>query len=390
MNRNLALLALSMFIWGIGEGMFLFLQPLYLEELGANSIAIGSIISGYSAVMAIAHIPAGYFADKIGSRPLIWLSWGLGILAAWVMALSNSLPGFVVGLFIYGLTFFVMSPLYSYATAARGKLTAGQAIMLISSVFNLGMVIGPLIGGIFGEAYGLRTIFYVSATIFMLAALVVVFIAPQPIEARQASQPRSGIFKNRQLLIYLGMVFFTVFTIYLPQPLSQNYLFNELGLNIETIGRVAALAGLGVAGINLLVSRLDPRFGIIIGQLAVGGYAYLLWRAPGTAWIGLGYFLLGGYKTTRSLITAQTRQFVHLSNIGFVFGVTETVGSIATILAALLAGVLYQYLPASVYITCLALLGISIIMSWFLSPVHADKPLVNIEAAKPLSEEEIC
>jgi len=390
MNKNLVLLALSMFIWGIGEGMFLFLQPLYLEELGASSIAIGSIISGYSAVMAIAHIPAGYLADKIGRRPLIWLSWGLGILAAWIMALSNSLSGFVGGLFVYGLTFFVMSPLYSYASAARGRLTVGQAIMAISSAFNLGMVIGPWIGGILGELYGLRFIFYVAAGIFMLAALIVVFIAPQPIEARQTSQPGLNVLKDRRLIIYLGVVFFAVLTIYLPQPLSQNYLHNELGFNIETIGRVAALAGLGVAGINLLVSRLDTRLGIIIGQLAVGGYAYLLWQAPSIAWIGFGYFLLGGYKTTRSLITAQTSHLVHSSNIGFVFGVTETVGSIAMILAALAAGVLYQFLPTSVYITCLVLLGISIIMSWFLSPTpQIDQPM-NMDAVKSIAEEEAC
>ena len=390
MNKNLALLAVSMFIWGIGEGMFLFLQPLYLEQLGADPVAIGSILSGFSAVMVIAHIPAGYLADKIGRRPLIWLSWGLGILAATVMALADSLPGFVTGLFIYGLTFFVMSPLYSYATAARGRLSVGQAIMVISSAFNLGMVIGPWLGGSLGEAHGLRSIFYVAAGVFTLASVVVVFIAPQPIEPRHASQPRLNIFKNQKLIFYFGVVFLAVLTIYLPQPLSQNYLHNELGLNIATIGRVAALAGLGVAGINLLVSKLDPRLGIIIGQLAVGGYAFLLWRAPGIAWIGVGYFLLGGYKTTRALLTAQTSHMVDSANIGFIFGVTETVGSIAAILAALAAGVFYQFSPPSVYIICMALLAPSILLSWFLSPTpQAGQPLA-INPVKSIAEEKAC
>ncbi len=387
MNKNLLLLALSMFIWGIGEGMFIFLQPLYLQELGADPIAIGTILSGFSMVMAIAHLPAGYLADKIGRRPLIWLSWGLGILATGVMALATSLNGFVIGLLLYGLTFFVMSPLNSYASAARGKLTVGQAIMLLSSVFNLGMVIGPWLGGILGGAYGLRSIFYVAFGVFILAAIVVLFIAPQPVETRHPGHPSLSILKNQQLLVYSGIVLFTVVALYLPQPLSQNYLHNELGLSIQAIGRLASVAGLGVAGVSYLASRMEPRLGIILGQLAVGGFAYILWRGSGIAWLAMGYFLLGGYKTARALISAQTSQLVHTSNLGFVFGVTETVGSIATILASLLAGVLYQSAAPRVYMVSLALIALSILISWRFLPAHHPSHVISLEPSTPLRKD---
>lgn len=387
MNKNLLLLALSMFIWGTGEGMFIFLQPLYLQELGADPIAIGTILSGFSMVMAIAHLPAGYLADKIGRRPLIWLSWGLGILATGVMALATSLNGFVIGLLLYGLTFFVMSPLNSYASAARGKLTVGQAIMLLSSVFNLGMVIGPWLGGILGGAYGLRSIFYVAFGVFILAAIVVLFIAPQPVETRHPGHPSLSILKNQQLLVYSGIVLFTVVALYLPQPLSQNYLHNELGLSIQAIGRLASVAGLGVAGVSYLASRMEPRLGIILGQLAVGGFAYILWRGSGIAWLAMGYFLLGGYKTARALISAQTSQLVHTSNLGFVFGVTETVGSIATILASLLAGVLYQSAAPRVYMVSLALIALSILISWRFLPAHHPSHVISLEPSTPLRKD---
>lgn len=387
MNKNLVFLALSMFIWGIGEGMFIFLQPLYLQELGADPIAIGTILSGFSMVMAIAHLPAGYLADKIGRRPLIWLSWGLGILATGVMALATTLNGFVAGLLLYGLTFFVMSPLNSYASAARGRLTVGQAIMLLSSVFNLGMVIGPWLGGSLGEAFGLRSIFYAAFGVFILAAVVVLFIAHQPVETRHPSHPSLSILKNKQLLIYSGIVLFTVLALYLPQPLSQNYLHNELGLSIQAIGRLASVAGLGVAGISYLVSRLEPRLGIILGLLAVGGFAFILWQGSGVAWLALGYFLLGGYKTTRALIVAQTSQLDHASNIGFVFGVTETVGSIATILASILAGVLYQSAATRVYTVGLILIALSILICWRFLPASQPAQTVTLESSPPLGLE---
>ncbi len=67
------------------------------------------------------------------------------------MGLAPTLPLFVVGYVLYGVTGFVMSPLFSYVTAARGKLTAGRAMTLTSAMFNLGAVIGPVSGGWIGE-----------------------------------------------------------------------------------------------------------------------------------------------------------------------------------------------------------------------------------------------
>lgn len=171
--------------------------------------------------MTLAHIPAGYLADRIGRRPLMWTSWCLGFIATWIMALANSLLVFVAGLWLYGLTFFVMSPMNSYATAARGKLKIGQALLLISASYNLGMVFGPL---------------------------------------------------------------------------------------------------------------------------------------------------LGGYKATRSLAAAQTRLLAQAANMGLAYGVTETVGSIATIFAPLAAGLLYTYNPRWIYIFAIGIICISIFASIRFSP----------------------
>jgi len=75
MIRDLILVSLSLMIWGIGEGMFLFFQPLYLQQLGADPILIGTIIGMVGIAMTISHLPAGYLADRIGRRPLILAAW---------------------------------------------------------------------------------------------------------------------------------------------------------------------------------------------------------------------------------------------------------------------------------------------------------------------------
>ena len=368
MSSDLILVAFSLFTWGIGEGMFFYFQPIYLQELGADPLQIGAVLGGVGAMMMIAHIPAGYLADRVGRRQMMWLAWVLGVAAAWLMALGTSLPIFTAGLLIYGLTGFVTVPMNSYITAARGKWTVGRAIMIISAVYNLGMVIGPLLGGFVGQRYGLRPIFLISAIVFILSTLMILFIHPQPLEIQAENEKRNGFLFNPRYLTYLGAVLLAVFATYLPQPLSQNFLANERGLSLAAIGGLTSLTGLGVATINLALGYLDARLGFLLAQAAVGMFALLLWKGSGIPWYGLGYFLMGGYKTTRSLAVAQTRTLVNAAQMGLAYGVTETVGAMATIVAPLFAGYLYTFNPTWVYSVSVGVTLISILVSKRYSP----------------------
>ena len=62
MNRSLIWLGSSLFLWGVGESMFLLFQPVYLQELGAGPIQIGAILGAFGAAMTLTHIPAGHLS----------------------------------------------------------------------------------------------------------------------------------------------------------------------------------------------------------------------------------------------------------------------------------------------------------------------------------------
>ena len=72
MNRNLILIAISLFAWGVGEGLFIYFQPLYLQQFGANPVLTGAVFSGMGIAMGLSQIPAGYLSDRYGSRSLMW------------------------------------------------------------------------------------------------------------------------------------------------------------------------------------------------------------------------------------------------------------------------------------------------------------------------------
>ncbi len=374
MTRDLILLAAALFTWGVGDGMFFLFQPLYLQDLGANPQMIGNILGTVGIAMTIAHLPAGYLADRIGRRPLLYLAWGLGTLATWVMALAPSLPWFTVGTVLYGLTSFVMVPTYSYITAARGKLSIGRAITLTTAAFSLGSVIGPIIGGQIGEKIGLHRTFLVAAFIFILSTLIVLSIRAQPVEA--AETPKDGNALKAVLtpryLRYLVLIFVVMFVLYLPQPLSQNYLQDVRKLGPAQIGGVIAMRNLGVVVFNLLLGQINARVGFLLAQGAMALFGLALWQGTSLPWYMGAYFLMGSYQTARSLASAQARPLVSPEVMGVAYGFVETAASLSIILAPPLAGYLYARDPVLIYPIALVAILAGLLLTLFFSPVRRE------------------
>jgi MFS family permease len=361
MYRDLILIALSLFTWGIGESMFMVFQPLYLEQLGASSMMIGAILGGLGTAMAVSHLPAGYLSDRIGRLPMLRAAWVFGIVSTLLMAAARSLPVFVTGLLIYGVTSFVMSPLSSYVTAARGKLSVGRALTLISATFNAGAILGPVIGGWIGDRFGLSQIYPIAAGIFILSTGLIFLARPQPLDTFPDGDAKTHPRLNHRYGMFLGLIFLTMFATYLPQPLSPNFLQTVHQLSFSQIGQLGSIGSIGIVTLNLILGQTRARIGFLISQICVGIFAFLLWKGTGMPTFMLAYFLLGGYRTARSLANAQARELVHASQMGLAYGLVETSASAALILAPILAGYLYSRDPALIYITSMVLISLSVL-----------------------------
>jgi len=372
MSRDLILVAFSLLFWGMGEGLFYNFQPIYLEQLGADPVRIGVILGAVGIVMTVSHIPAGYLSDRIGRKPIMVVAWFSGIVSTLTMALASSMTAFVVGMLLYGFTLFVLSPLNSYVTAARGKWSVGRAFTFIGAAFNLGGVVGPIVGGQIGDRVGLRTNFFIAAVLFMISTGLIIFIRPQPLEKAADQKTGYSWLRNQRYLIYLGVVFLAIFATFLSQPLTPNFLHNERSLSLSWIGPLYALSGVGTVTLNLILGFLPARAGFLIAQAAVGIFALILWRASGLPAYMVGFLLLGGFKTTRALASAQVRTLVHQASMGLAYGLTETISSTATILAPILAGFLYAREPMWIYIASIGLIVVSILFSARFSPVQSE------------------
>ncbi len=379
MNPSLIWLAMALFTWGIGEGMFFYIQPLYLQQLGADPVMIGGILSGAGIAMTVAHIPAGYLADRIGRRPLLVAAWMVGTVSAALMAAAASLWPFVIGMLFYSFTAFVSSPLSSYTTAARGQWSVARALTLVSASFNLGMVVGPLTGGWIGENFGIRTIYFIASGLFILSTILITRIRPQARDVHNEDTPPPGLLNNQRYLAFLALAFVVAFASYLAQPLTPNFLQNERGLSLSQIGLLGALGGVGNVALSLLFGQFKARSGYLLSQASVFLFALFIWQGSGIPLYGLAYFLLGGFRAARSLATAQIRPLIHESQMGLAYGFADTILNSTLILVPLLAGFLYQAQPDLVYPIALAALLAVILASYFFAPREEPQPTLPLE-----------
>jgi len=390
MSRDLKVVSAAMLTWGLGEGMFYIFQPLYIQQFGADPILIGTILGVSGLVMAIGQVPAGLLADKIGRRPLMWFSWFSGVVAAWIMALAPSLTLYVVGMLLYSVTSSVMAPLNTYVQGARGKWSVGRAVSFVSASYNIGGILGPIVGGMIGENFSLRSVYYVAGVVFTISSVIILLAGDQQVLAQPRRKGESHLLQNRQFLGMLAMILLVMTAVMLPQPLAANFLQNQRGLSLSSIGQLGSLGALGSVVLMLVLGQMQAGTAMLIGQGSLMLFALLLWQGDGILWYGLGYIFLGGYRLTRAMTLALVRPVVRDREVGLAFGLVESLNSLAAVIAPVLAGLLYDWQPVSIFPASLIVLALTFILS--LRYTHRKgyhRPVVMEMEMEPVLEREV-
>lgn len=369
MNRNLFFIAIALLLWGFGEGTFFNFVPIRLEnEFLLDKQQVGFALGAFGFFMAITHIPGGHLADRIGRRPLLIAAWAFGVVSTLMMGLAKSLPIYLMGLFLYGITAFVASPLSSYVTAARGKWEIGTALSLTTATYSMGMALGPVTGGWIAEKYGMDASYLVAFGVFVISTLFILFIQPQPLDKHDPESPPTSLRRNTRFIGFVMIFAFSVFAMYLAQPLTPNFLKGVRELTLGETGWVFSAGALGNSLLALFVSRFKPRNGFLYAQVLVAFFAVLMWRGVGLPAFMLGYFLMGGFRAARPMAMAQTRDLVHDSQMGIAYGTMETVSAIIFIIAPPIAGFIFERDPFFVYPLAVGLIAVSIVIGYFFSP----------------------
>jgi MFS family permease len=267
-------------------------------------------------------------------------------------------------------------------TAARGNWQVSTVLSLTTATFGMGMVLGPITGGWIGDHYGMRMSFLIAAGLFVFSTIVLFFIEPQPIDHHDPEAPPPNLQNNKQFLTLTGVITFAIFSMYLAQPLTPNFLEGIRGLSLSQTGIIFTAGALGNSLMAILFSRVPPRRGFLFAQMLVILFAILIWRGSSLPIFTLGYFLLGGFRAGRAMAWAQARELVHDSQMGITYGVLETISAIIFIFTPPLAGILFERDPIVVYPLAIGLLLISIFVTYQFSPRAVSSASTSIPSGR--------
>jgi DHA1 family multidrug resistance protein-like MFS transporter len=368
MTRDLRIISFALMLWGIGEGLFIYFHPLYLSQLGADPIQIGGILGLSGIALAITHLPAGALSDTFDRKTILVAAWAAGMLSCFIMFLASSLPIFIAGWVLYSFSGFVLAPMSSYVTSARGTWSVARALTTTNAFYSLGTIAGPLLGGQLAGLLGLRAIYGIATAIFFFSTILVMMLHSQPIDAPIDGPRYRNLLTNKSLGLFLLLSFLSLFAMYFSWPLLPIFLQKERNVSLDLIGLFGSFNAIGMALMGFSLGRLNPRAGLAIVQVLVGASVLLAWKGLGTIWFAMAYLLAAGFRTARSLISAQVENLVRRTEIGLAYGLAETVGAIVYMIASPIAGVFYRLRPDLPFIISLGMILLALILFLRLSP----------------------
>lgn len=374
----------ALFLWGFGEGLFFFMQPLYLKELGANPETIGSILALASVAAMLAHVPTGFAVDRFGARPVLVMGWVLGAVATLIMFLATDLFWFAFGLVLYTFTMFAVPAINAYLSATRGAQSVQRVISLVWAGFWAGTFISPIIGGWIANQFTVRQVYGLATGIFVISSWVVYGVASLPVvvSPQQGWRRYTTLTRNGRFLGFLGLSFVALSAMQLGIPFAANFMAEAHNLGFDQIGFLASLNALGALVLNMSLGQRLPRRAFMLSQLLfVVSLALIL----STGWLPLlsvAFFTRGSWQLARNMASAQVGRVVAEAEIGLAYGLVESTLSLVTVLGPLVAGFLYKAAPVLPFQVSLGLVVLTLPLFWWLAPRRDAHTVEAVEAAE--------
>jgi MFS family permease len=385
MSRDIKLVTLALFLWGSGEGLFVYIMPLYMEQLGATPQEVGAVLGLAAFLAACSFIPGGVLADRFDAKKIMVGGWALGAVASLGMGLAPTWQVFIPWILIYNISAYCIPAINTYIAEASGDIPLEHTITVTFAGYAAGSIVSPFIGGRVAEALGTPSLFVIGAALFSVSFFIALSVRSHAAHLNYTKHRDQSLRKQigglRPLVPLYARLFFVFFAALIGTILPANYL-STLGWDISDVNSLGGTASaIGAMVLSLALGRMAAgrrRRGLLIGQLLVL-LSMLLFALSMPAQRALpiaGYFLLGAVPTLRELSNAQIAGQAKDHFRGTALGMNETVYFLARSLAALLAGTLFALNPRGPFIAAIALIPIGMVLIARLRPLPAREEFI--------------
>jgi MFS family permease len=190
-NRTVVMMSTSSAFRSMTQTALLTFLPIFLaNQMGYSPVWIGGCMFALQAAGFIAAPIAGHLSDRMGRRQIIMSSMAMTAVVLLLMALVGRSTAFV--LFISFLGFFlfaVRAVLQAWMLDATPPNMGGTSIGILFGTQAVGAAIGPALGGMIADWYGLTATFYFLAFTIVIANFLIYFTPIGPAAYRDKASP---------------------------------------------------------------------------------------------------------------------------------------------------------------------------------------------------------
>jgi DHA3 family macrolide efflux protein-like MFS transporter len=292
-DRNARIVVLARLISRVGgeAAFFVGIWGKAAFELDATPGQLALVMASLGVASLIGASVAGVLVDRFDPRRVVIVGEILFVPATLAMTLADTVPTLAMVTFLFGLVgtpvFTAISSFAPFLTDDEDHLSKINAS--IEGASWAAFVVGPALGAILTASVGLDAIFVLDAATSLVAAIML-----YPVKVRRLSGDResgngltelregfSSAYGNDRLRFYiwLGSSVWLLFGTF--SALEPLFYRDTLGVDVEALGWVNSIFGIGLVGGTILAGRLSERFRTavtltaLVGMNALGVVAYV-------------------------------------------------------------------------------------------------------------------
>jgi MFS transporter, DHA1 family, tetracycline resistance protein len=354
----------------LGLSIVLPLLAVYAETFGASAQLAALLIPVYSLCQAVAGPMLGALSDRIGRRRVLLISQAGTLVGFLCIASAQALWMIFLGRVLDGLTAGNLGVAQAYIADNTEPKNRARSLALIGIAFGVGFTLGPGITVALLK-YGMSAPLYVAAGLSLTSIVCTATLLPRDSRTRPQPTDLSGLpggqrlgllswhrypaFFRRPVLggvlveFFLYQLAFYMFISGFALFAERRFSWNGQPFTPREIGWVYVFSGvLGIVIQGFLLGRLvkafqEPRV-IRLGIVCLGiGYALLGYVEPVAPLLVAIAFSTVGNGVLRPCLTSITTQVIGRQEQGVVLGLTQTLASVASVLAGSLSGWLIEH-----------------------------------------------
>ena len=362
-SGKLFVLIITNFVDMVGLLMIIPLMPFYARDMGGGSLVVAILMSAFTAAQLMSAPLWGRFSDRYGRRPALLVGLSAAGLAYVVFAFANSIWLLLLSRIVQGAGGGTVGVIQAYVADSVEPANRAKALGWLSAATNVGVAIGPAIGGA-ALAFGRSGPGLAAAALCLVNIFFAWRFLPESRDMTEVhdKKPRASrtvianVFSHagepapRLIWIYaIAMGAFSGLMAILALFLADRFGVgkDQIWIFYTYVGVISVVTRAGILG------RMVDRYGE--AHLSKIGLTLL---ATGLATLPLarGYFLLAiavaliplGTAFTFPCVTSMLSRVISSRERGLYMGVQQTFGGLARVIVPLWAGFSYDHLGRAV------------------------------------------